>query len=250
MNFGLIETLTLMERTVILSFISLVLAACSSQPPDKLQTSQLATDSSSSALPPDSLTTSNISPYDTILTDRLMDFAKFADSSGFTCDTNRVKKTYPSLSTSKPINVDGFFFYDTPLNKTMLDNYLSTSLNDTSLNKRFRINFSTFAKAQSIISYFFTRKTPDKAVKEKWFTDGIVEEWKFPDSTSASAASADLESKTEFIYFNVGAFICYKDNYMYVFTSRASAFMYAIKPLYKRFAKDNSMNERNSAKWY
>ncbi|MBK8874628.1 MAG: hypothetical protein IPN13_12170 [Bacteroidetes bacterium] len=63
---------------------------------------------------------------------------------------------------------------------------------------------------------------------ESIFADGIVEEWKFPDSKSARLAAKELGEKEEMVFVLCTGFICYIENYMYVFHSRAINFMYSI----------------------
>ena len=98
-------------------------------------------------------------------------------------------------------------------------------------------------KAQKVMTYYFKKKEPDIVDGAKWFPDGFIEEWTFDNETDAEKAMQELiDSPLGFIYFNTGAFVCQKENQMYVFYSRAMAFMYEPqKMFFNWFVTQNSI---------
>ena len=82
-------------------------------------------------------------------------------------------------------------------------------------------------KTRQIVFYYFRKIEPNIIDGSKWYPDGIIEEWTFDSETDAEEAAQELiDAPLGLIYFNTGAFVCQKENNMYIFHSRASAFMY------------------------
>lgn len=187
-----------------------------------------------------------------ITTDRFLRLVEFFDSSGFHFDTPRFKKTYKYSDNAKVHKIDNYIFYDISFEKTIPYEHIKRCDNDTSEHMKnwcakWGLNLNNFEKAEKIIQYFFVDKNVNSPTYrgEKYFVDGIIEEWKFPDNNSAKRASEDLGTKQEMVYVNRGGFVCYLDNYMYVFHSRASNFMYSLKPLFKTFVTNNKAIKTN-----
>jgi len=161
------------------------------------------------------------------------------DSAGYSCDTNRAEKGYNFMSRKNRLIIKDYYFYDTHLKNTQVGIFY----NDTLFAKSFPIDLNIFNKVSKITSFFFVVKTPEIRYGEKWFIDGILEEWKFPDSLTAKTASINLGNNEGLNNIDAGTLICNKDNYMYVFTSRNTSFMYTIEPFFQKFATDNKTSK-------
>lgn len=176
-----------------------------------------------------------VEPRQQIVTDRMLNIAKVIDSLGFRSDTARRKQVAHNPTELRGAIIheaEQFHFYEVA--KVNMWPYRESS--------EYVIDKTTLDKTERIMQYFFTGG--------KNTIDGIIEEWKFPDNISAKLAAETIERKVSDIYFNVGAFICCTDNYMYIFTTRASGFMYSIKPMFVRFVKDNDATVISTNTWY
>jgi hypothetical protein len=90
--------------------------ACTSQNKEKSEVEMISNDSSvTSVQQTNELSVSKKTSSDTIITDRLLAFAQFIDSSGYSCDTNRAEKAYNFMSRKNRFNIMGYYFYDTHL---------------------------------------------------------------------------------------------------------------------------------------
>jgi len=229
-------------HSIFIVIVSLILTACSTKSVDKSKEEKITHDSSS-IISPQSDTYVKPNVYtDIIITDRLLNFAKFLDSSGYSWDTTRLKKVvgYPKLD-SKPMFIDNLAFFEVPFHKTTV--YLER--NNEEMHNSF-IDTNEYGKAKKIIMYYFREKNPSTA---DWIPDGVIEEWDFPDSTIAKNISEDLDKIQKRLFWNREAFICHKDNYVYLCYSRSSGFMYALKPFFHWFTTVNKV-KRMGTKWY
>ena len=192
----------------------------------------------------------------TIITDRLLNLVKHIDSSGYSFDTLR---SYYRNKKIKTILVDNYVFYHVSYEQSIPYYYSQMIKNDTinfkhNFYKQFNLNSKTFNKVEKIICYFFSKKAPLVENGEKWYVDGMIEEWCFPDNNLAKQASEELgaSGNQTVMYFNCGAFVCFVENYMYVMHTRASLFMYSIKPFFKKFIAENkaTMTSKETYKFY
>lgn len=193
---------------------------------------------------------STYNPVDTVVTKRLLSFVSYLDSIGFNYDTNRLKKIYGGHSKNIRYNINNHFFYASTPETSGLSTYFNNFAKDKKYEQAWHIDTEKLKKSKSIIWYFFSELKPDQFNGEKWYTDAIIEEWKFNDSSSAKAAATEIGAIAPRLYFNVGAFVCYVDNYMYIITSRSTGTMYTIKPVFKAFATRNNVTITNTDKWY
>lgn len=238
-------------------FLLFFIISCSNHQPEKQSPSTINTDTTLvyTTKPTDTATSSKSND---VITDRFLRLIKFLDSSGYSYDTTRFQKTYAHWHSgkSKVIKIDDYIFYDISFEQTIpygnmkiYKNYRSND-SDTdwySIRVRETNNFSKIGnKDEKIIQYFFVQKTPfvfPGGEKEKYFVDGIIEEWKFPNNNSAKQTAEQLGAiQSGLVYgINRSAFVCYIENYMYVFHSRAALFMIIIreKHFFEKFAKDN-----------
>jgi len=105
------------------------------------------------------------------------------------------------------------------------------------------LDLKPLEKAQKVISYYFRKKQPDVIDGQKWYPDGIIEEWTFANENDAQNATKELmNADLGIIYFNTCAFVCCINKQMYIFHSRASAFMYKPqKSFFKWFLEQNKI---------
>ncbi|TAH43534.1 MAG: hypothetical protein EYC69_02395 [Bacteroidetes bacterium] len=195
------------------------------------------------------------SQTDGIITDRVLTWVNYLDSIGYSDDTirfsNSSAKAYHKVAVKHIIDHRTFYeisYEETPLvwfsRLHCADCDIDTSEQSRNWCERWKLDTNNFIKVKQIVQYFFVKKIPRRFVdyegkRTKEFPDGVIEEWKFSDNISAKKASEELGSKQKMVFMNCGAFTCYIDNYMYVFYSRAAAYMYSIDPLYKKFVTDN-----------
>lgn len=237
-------------------FLFLFLISCSNQPTEN-HSGETTTEKKDSSLihgtiKVDTLATQHVNAT----TDRFVKLVKFIDSSGYSFDTTRAYEFRNSeVRKSKSVKllfIDNYVFYDIPYQQTIPYYYIKKVTNDTNhfqqeFYQKFLRSSVAFEKAQNIVGYFFTQKKPTSTLH----IDGMIEEWTFPDSNSAKRASEVLgESDTQgILFFNCGAFVCYIDNYMYVFHTRAAGFMYSIKPIFKNFVTNNEATIASKESW-
>ena len=220
-------------------FLSLLLFACSG--PSKNKDNNAGTDSvpgvhADTAIRSKKNTSvaQNV-PGDTLITGRFYNVIRFIDSCGYMGDSSRA---YPYLEKFKKISSQGHSFYFCPPGINTLYRYFDMTKRDTGIFKRLRtVEKEVFAPVKSIVTYFFISRTPAMNGDKKYFVDGTIEEWKFPDAGKAKAAAVELGRKEFVVFFNVGAFVCYIDNYMYVITSRAAGYMNYFRPIFKKIKK-------------
>lgn len=238
----------------ILSLIILVvLTSCDSSDKNVALTNVIVTQKhsdSSWTLVKDSIVSPD-NTADKVVTKRLLSFVSYLDSIGFNCDTIRLKKTYNDLSKNIKYNINNYFFYTSTPETSRLSTYFNNFAKDKEYEQTWHIDTENLKKCESIIWYFFSELKPEQFNHEKWYTDAIIEEWKFKDSTSAKIAAKNIGEIAPRLYFNVGAFVCYVDNYMYIITSRSSGNMWELrKPVFKAFATRNKVTITNIDKWY
>ena len=172
-----------------------------------------------------------------LISDRFLKFAKLLDSIGYSSDTIRLNKTYNISNNSKRFIIDNYSFYDYNIKQFIqIINGLLDS--DSKRKDKIQISLKDLEKAQSVFCYFYTKKTPEILNKEKWFIDGIIYELKFKDVNIARNNAIFISNINEIYEFG-STFICYIDNYIYIFHSRLSAFSTAFNHIYKYFLVNN-----------
>ena len=107
-----------------------------------------------------------------------------------------------------------------------------------------------FEKTQKVVLYYFKKKQPQIIGGEKWYPDGVIEEWTFANQEEAQKATVELmNAELCVMYFNTCAFVCCAERNMYIFYSRAAAFMYEPQNnFYKWFVTKNPTELKTSAK--
>lgn len=223
-------------KTITFIFLLLVItfAGCSHQ--SKNKTDNKITTS-------DTVKTNNI---DTIqkpqhITNRFLKLIQHIDSAGYTFDTLRYKL-------DSIVIVNNYIFFDKPVTSTIpffvVDMHENGEIVYDDLVKNFDIK--PFEKATRVITYYFKQKQPDIIDGQKWYTDGLIEEWIFNNENDALKAGNELiNSVLSYIYFNTGAYVCTAGNNMYVFYSRAAGFMRTQKRFFDWFIKQNEITVYN-----
>jgi hypothetical protein len=193
----------------------------------------------------DSLISSH-SAADTIVTTRFLNFVSYLDSVGFNCDTNRLNKTYGHYSRINKYSFNNHFFYSSTPRTSGLGTYFSYFEKAGKNYPDRTLDTTIFRSCNSVIWYFLSALKPDQVDDQKWYTDAIIEEWEFKDSSSAKTAAKEIGNKATWLYYQRGAFVCYIDNYVYIMTSRSTGTMYTIrKPVFSAFAARNKVTNTN-----
>ena len=93
-------------------------------------------------------------------------------------------------------------------------------------------HLSVFSKVTQIWGYFYCH-TP----RESWNSDGVIEQWEFPDTTLAQKALSYITNKgiSSMLYFNTQPYFARFENSLYIFHSRASAFSYDQQAVFDKF---------------
>lgn len=88
------------------------------------------------------------------------------------------------------------------------------------------------AQVNSIWCYFYRGDKINYTI-----SDGIIEQWKFDDANSATKFYMQINQVADIIYFNTMPFLYRKDNYVFIFHTRAMAFSYDQKRVFESFKK-------------
>ncbi len=170
-----------------------------------------------------------------LFTKRFFSLITYIDSMGYKFDTNRYN---PPV---KKIFLNGYVFYDYRLDEKEQYRFYH-AVQDDSLElypERITFKIEPFEKASKIVSYYYCSKVPRVKTfggkKEKWYTDGIIDEWEFPSEFEAKQAFLEMKMAEPIIYFNCGAYYFFDENYLYIFHTRASGFMPTLKLFYDYF---------------
>jgi hypothetical protein len=210
-----------------IAFLLVLFAACHNTLPDQSPNVPLQ--------PPlkDSVPGKPIHPDDTLVSGRFVRFAQFLDSLDYCCDTIRLKKTYDLDPAQKRISIKGYLFYLGSA-ESFLKEYGRDKLPADSAGSF--LDNRIMGKCLSSATYFYTQKKPlDTDQRGKWFVDGLIDEWKYPNSTAAQMAAKELTSKVVTMFPNSTFLVGRIDNCLYSLTSRSSRFTSIQEKLFKHF---------------
>lgn len=143
-------------------------------------------------------------------------------------DTLRLKKLhqYKYLSTNSIHYINSYPFY-------------KVAFDDARINIDISDDDRVFMQqAQSIVDYFYYSNK-----KSDFISDGIIEQWEFNDEEQAKKALNIIRDYGINIYFNTNPFACRVKNYLIIFHTRAMAFSYDQKNVFKEFIKENEIKE-------
>ena len=160
-----------------------------------------------------------------------LDFANYLDSIGYIFDTVRAKKVSQQLSKA---TIDIFdskpFYFVNPTKHEIQSSWQSLNGNYYFDSLKTKLDYDIFLKPISIYAYYYRE---DK--KETLIEDGIIEEWQFKTDTEAAHALSELNKVKDLVYFNTSSFTLQKDNYLYVFNTRAAAFHITLRKFFQTF---------------
>jgi hypothetical protein len=214
---------------------------------------KLSTDTSQQKLPDSTAIGSNIiEEKETFINPEFLDLVKSIDSLGYLYDSIRLRKSYRGFDSVKTIHEKGYLFYETELKNTVpfsKNNFIRKQLSSAKVQemdsielKKFKawkkqrvLNFKQLEKVKSIYSYHFIAKKSSDSYR----SDGIIEQWEFDSKEDARKAAEDLGKKERFVYFNRGAYVCYLENYVYIFHSRSAGFYTPLKKFINLFITKN-----------
>ena len=199
----------------------------------------------------------DLQPVKQIVTKEFLNLVKYLDSLGFIGDSARFQKTYRHVNQQRPLKIENYLFYELTLEETvpilehdfLVGNrtaFEENRMDSTELKRwnewkeRWEINKPLLEKVEKIIAYFYVEKSLFDSTGRGTYYDGIIEEWKFPDTQSAKNAADDLSKKETRVYINRGAYICYLNKYMYVFHSRSAGFYTPLKKFVNYFSDKNN----------
>ena len=176
--------------------------------------------------PIDTTDTIEVAPKSELpITSRYFDLIKHIDSLGYLFDTLRYMRKL-----DETIEVDKYILFE--IEKEYTVPFFSKALNEEGevwVGLLDNFDLQPLEKVQKVMLYYLKKVEPQMVDTDgtKWYPDGMIEEWTFENERRAKKAAQELiDSPLGLIYFNTGAFVCQKENNMYIFYSRASAFMY------------------------
>lgn len=175
------------------------------------------------------------------VTEDFMQLVDFIDSSGYIFNRERYQKIYSGDGGQKEYLYNGKLFYQLPTipfsNRDHIGIYSSMDESDL-------IDSAVLRKATGVVQYHFEIKQPSSNLRP----DGLVEEWTCPSAEIAREIGEELGAKEFYTYINRGAYICYKDRYVYVFHSRSAGFYTPLKNFFEYFLEQtNAIAANNGA---
>ena len=175
------------------------------------------------------------------ITSRFLSLIQHIDTSGYIFDTLRCIPHEPY----KIIQQDKYLLFE--IAKETTNPFWAPSWASEVNNSLEDFDIKPFLKTQKVVLYYFKKKQPEIIDGKKWYADGIIEEWSFDNEAEAVNAFNSLKNTDLYImYFNTGAFICCMNQQLYIFHSRAMAFMYKPqKYFFKWFVQQNNITLKN-----
>jgi hypothetical protein len=167
-----------------------------------------------------------------IPTRNFVTIVRLLDSLEYSSDATRSNKSrnYKEIVESEVRFFDGFPFYKIDKEKTKI-----LWWNTLVRQKEDSIETKIFEEAESVWGYFYSK------TETRYLTvDGIIEQWTFPDNTTAETALDDLRSFYPLPYFNTEPYYLTDGKFLFVFHTRASAFSYRQKEFFNKFREMSS----------
>ncbi|HXC06036.1 MAG TPA: hypothetical protein VNZ86_14865 [Bacteroidia bacterium] len=219
-------------RSLFLSFfLALLLVSCAGNQPEPIPAFQAKT------LIQDSIRSLPSPAADTLVSTRMVGFATYMDSLGYSCDSVRFLKTNGLASGQKRLTAHGYLFYTGSAREFMKAYGRDKFGADTS--EVFLDNL-IMGKCLSSVSYFYTGKKPfDQDSRGKWFVDGLLDEWKFQNAATAKAVAEELGKKVKFLFPNNLFLVGYVNNCVYSLTTRSSRFENLETAFFRHFIRVN-----------
>lgn len=167
-----------------------------------------------------------------------LNFTDYLDSMGYNADTIRAKKVSQQLSNATIVRFgDKPFYIVNPTKHEIQSGWESLNGNYYYDSLKTNLDYNIFLKPTSIFAYYYRE---DK--NETLIEDGIIEEWQFKTDTEATHALTELNKAVvgkmkikDLVYFNTSSFTLQKDNYLYIFNTRAAAFHITLRKFFQTF---------------
>lgn len=212
-----------MKKFLIVLASGVVFASCTGTPDSTVELS-------SDTAVKDTVHAETVVPVDERLSGPMLRIADYLDSLGYVDDSTRLETVYTFLRNNALIYGGRHTFYACVPTETIVTDLIVVG------NLPVTFDSLIYGNPEPVIEYFFTTPAKDES---GWYTDGIVEQWTFEDSAQARTAAEALVLSPVVYFHNAPLMVCYVNNRMYVFHSRATPSMYKIKPYFLDFVKEN-----------
>lgn len=163
----------------------------------------------------------------------LQEFATDIENMNWVSDTLRLStvEIYSALNRESVTYFNNLPFYQIAFEDSAL--YLLYTNNDMRNRYLDSANFEIFKASKSIWAYFYREKETTAMI-----SDGVIEQWEFETESNAETALKEIMKSGSIIYFNTSPYFCRIKNTLLIFQTRAMAFSYDQKPLFKKFVKE------------
>jgi hypothetical protein len=126
-------------------------------------------------------------------------------------------------------------FYPIDFKNSRLKLAFGTKLSGCYLNS---IDLALFENVKDIWGYFYREKDATNVI-----SDGVIEQWEFENEDQAEKALVQINQVGHAVYFNINPLFCRIKNKLIVFQTRAMAFSYDQKPVFKKFIQKYVPNQ-------
>tara|TARA_B110000211_G_C14018129_1_gene526313 strand:+ start:223 stop:834 length:612 start_codon:yes stop_codon:yes gene_type:complete len=169
---------------------------------------------------------------------QIQEFVVDIEKLKWAADTQRLKKVgiYTELDREHVEYFNDRPFYPIPFEKSRLFRACNSNKYEGYLDS---LDINLFKDAKSIWGYFYK----DKDATD-WVSDGVIEQWEFENPTLAVKAMKQISRPRMPIYFNTHPYYCTIGNKLIIFQTRASAFSYDQKPVFKKFVEEKSPSNK------
>jgi len=113
------------------------------------------------------------------ITSRFLSLIQHIDASGYIFDTLR----YTPHEPYKIIQQDKYLLFE--IAKETTNPFWASSLASEGNNSLKDFVIKPLEKTQKVVLYYFKKKQPEIIDGEKWYADGMIEEWTFNNETEA-----------------------------------------------------------------
>jgi hypothetical protein len=163
-------------------------------------------------------------------------FVKDIEKLNWVSDTTRInrKRIYPELKSDEISYFNNRPFYHITFENSGINIFFSLSpyLSEIHFDST---HYELFKSVKKIWGYYYR----DQADSD-WISDGVIEQWQFEDEYLAQKALEKVKENGSIIYFNTKPYFCRLRNNLIFFHTRASAFSYDQKHVFKKFIEDNT----------
>jgi hypothetical protein len=168
--------------------------------------------------------------------EELQKFVKEIEKLNWVSDTARInsKRIYSELNAEKINYFNGSPFYHIEFENSRINKFFTINIEFPEMIFD-SIHYELFKSVEIIFGYYYRDKN-----NSNWISDGVIEQWQFQDETLAQKALEEIKKNGSIIYFNTKPYFCRLRNNLIIFQTRASAFSYDQKHVFKKFVEDNT----------